>query len=57
MITYPMKGPNAGPISVPDRNQPIAVPRSVGLYISPIQAEPMVRKAVPSKAVSMRKIK
>lgn len=30
----PMKGPNAGPIRVPLRNQPIAVARSVGLYMS-----------------------
>lgn len=27
----PMKGPNAGPIRVPDRNHPMAVARSVGL--------------------------
>lgn len=26
----PMKGPNAGPIKVPERNHPIAVARSVG---------------------------
>jgi hypothetical protein len=26
----PMKGPSAGPMSVPDRNQPSAVARSVG---------------------------
>lgn len=44
-------------ISVPERNHPIAVPRSVGRYMSPIHDDPMVRKAVPSKAVRMRKIK
>lgn len=33
-ITPPRNGPNAGPIRVPERNQPIAVPRSVGRYIS-----------------------
>lgn len=30
----PMNGPNAGPMSVPDMNHPIAVPRSVGRYMS-----------------------
>lgn len=43
----PMNGPMAGPISVPLMNQLKAVPRSVGRYISPIQAEPTIRKEVP----------
>ena len=50
----PIKGPSAGPINVPDKNQPIAVARSVGLYMSPIQDAPMVKKDVPSNAVRMR---
>lgn len=53
----PMTGPKAGPIKVPDRNQPMAVARSVGRYMSPMTAAPTIRKAVPSKAVSMRKMK
>lgn len=42
---------------VPDKNHPMAVARSVGRYMSPMTAAPTIRKAVPSKAVSMRKIK
>jgi hypothetical protein len=53
----PMNGPNAGPIKVPERNHPMAVARSVGRYMSPIQLAPMVKKDVPSKAVKMRKMK
>jgi hypothetical protein len=45
------------PISVPLKNQPIAVARSVGLYISPIHDAPTIRKDVPSRAVRMRKTK
>lgn len=56
-IIPPMNGPTAGPMSVPDRNQPIAVARSVGLYMSPIQDAPMVKKDVPSKAVRTRNTK
>ena len=48
---------NIIPISVPLRNQPIAVARSVGLYISPIHEAPTIRKAVPWNAVRMRKTK
>lgn len=33
-MTPPKIGPNAGPINVPERNQPMAVPRSVGRYMS-----------------------
>jgi hypothetical protein len=46
-----------GPIKVPDKNHPMAVARSVGLYISPIQDAPMLRKEVPSNAVRIRKTK
>lgn len=53
----PMKGPNAGPMRVPDKNHPMAVARSVGRYMSPMTAAPTIRNAVPSKAVSMRKMK
>lgn len=53
----PMNGPNAGPIKVPDKNQPMAVARSVGRYMSPMTAAPTIKNAVPSKAVSMRKMK
>jgi len=53
----PRNGPSAGPIRVPERNQPMAVARSVGLYMSPIQDAPMVRKEVPSKAVRIRNMK
>ena len=53
-IIPPITGPSAGPINVPDRNQPITVARSVGLYMSPMQEAPMVKKEVPSNAVSMR---
>jgi hypothetical protein len=53
----PRNGPKAGPIRVPERNQPMAVARSVGLYMSPIQDAPMVRKEVPSKAVRIRNMK
>ena len=56
-IIPPMKGPRAGPIKVPERNQPSAVARSVGLYISPMTAEPMTRKAVPWNAVKILKTK
>lgn len=52
-----LKGPNAGPIRVPERNQPMAVALSVGRYISPIHEAPIVRKEVPSKAVRIRKMK
>jgi len=30
----PIRGPRAGPMRVPERNQPVAVPRSTGRYIS-----------------------
>lgn len=56
-MTPPMKGPNAGPTKVPDKYQPMAVARCVGGYKSPMTAAPTVRNAVPSKAVSMRKMK
>lgn len=36
---------------------PRAVPRSVGLYMSPMTLDPMIRKAVPWKAVKIRKMK
>jgi hypothetical protein len=35
----------------------MAVARSVGLYISPIQDAPIVRKDVPSNAVRIRNMK
>lgn len=52
-----LKGPKAGPMRVPDRNQPIAVALSVGRYMSPMHEAPIVRNEVPSKAVRIRKIK
>lgn len=56
-IMPPMNGPRAGPISVPERNHPMAVPRSVGRYMSPMQAAPIVRNEVPWTAVRIRKMK
>lgn len=37
--------------------QPRAVPRSVGLYMSPMTLDPITRKAVPWKAVKILKMK
>jgi len=52
-----MRGPRAGPIKVPERNQPIAVARSTGRYMSPMTEAPTMRKLVPSKADRQRKMK
>jgi hypothetical protein len=46
----PMKGPNAGPINVPDRNHPIAVPRSTGLYMSLRAVSDEKRESVQRRA-------
>jgi len=56
-IMPPIKGPNAGPTRVPEKNHPSAVPLSVGVYMSPRHAVPTIRKEVPWKAVRMRKMK
>jgi hypothetical protein len=56
-IIPPMNGPKAGPTSAPLRNQPKAVPRSIGEYMSPRHELPMIKNDVPWKAVRIRNTK